>query len=90
MQNAITEVAAMMGENVKLRRGFAMSAPSLGVISTYLHTSPQPGIICIRCLDISEAYFAPNFFCMFGFVNEIIRNKKSFSALIKKKKPFSL
>ncbi|MCD7473629.1 hypothetical protein HAX54_015687 [Datura stramonium] len=44
VQNAITEVAAMMGENVKLRRGFAMSSPSLGVISTYLHTSPQPGV----------------------------------------------
>ncbi|PHT51692.1 Elongation factor Ts, mitochondrial [Capsicum baccatum] len=41
--NAITEVAAMMGENVKLRRGFAVSAPSLGVISTYQHTSPHPG-----------------------------------------------
>ncbi|XP_016498610.1 elongation factor Ts, mitochondrial [Nicotiana tabacum] len=44
VQNAITEVAAMMGENVKLRRGFAMSTPSIGVISTYLHTSPQPGV----------------------------------------------
>lgn len=44
VQTAITEVAAMMGENVKLRRGFAMSSPSLGVISTYLHTSPQPGV----------------------------------------------
>ncbi|KAF3643436.1 Elongation factor Ts, mitochondrial [Capsicum annuum] len=44
VQNAIAEVAAMMGENVKLRRGFAVSAPSLGVISTYLHTSPQPGV----------------------------------------------
>ncbi|CAI9089323.1 OLC1v1023881C1 [Oldenlandia corymbosa var. corymbosa] len=44
VQNAITEVAAMMGENVKLRRGFAMSSPSYGVLSTYLHTSPQPGI----------------------------------------------
>ena len=43
VQNAITEVAAMMGENVKLRRGFAMSAPSYGILSTYLHTSPQPG-----------------------------------------------
>ena len=41
VQNAITEVAAMMGENVRLRRGFVMS--SQGVISTYLHTSPQPG-----------------------------------------------
>uniref|UniRef100_A0A5B7BX97 Elongation factor Ts, mitochondrial n=1 Tax=Davidia involucrata TaxID=16924 RepID=A0A5B7BX97_DAVIN len=44
VQNAITEVAAMMGENVKLRRGFAMSSSSQGIISTYLHTSPQPGL----------------------------------------------
>ncbi|XP_057983236.1 elongation factor Ts, mitochondrial isoform X3 [Malania oleifera] len=44
VQSAITEVAAMMGENVKLRRGFVMSAPSGGVISTYLHTSPQQGL----------------------------------------------
>ncbi|XP_059662825.1 elongation factor Ts, mitochondrial isoform X2 [Cornus florida] len=44
VQNAITEVAAMMGENVKLRRGFAMSTSSHGIISTYLHTSPQPGL----------------------------------------------
>ncbi|CAI0552200.1 unnamed protein product [Linum tenue] len=42
VHNAITEVAAMMGENVKLRRGFVMSSP--GVLSTYLHTSPQPGL----------------------------------------------
>ncbi|KAK4431907.1 Elongation factor Ts, mitochondrial [Sesamum alatum] len=44
VQNAITEVAAMMGENVKLGGGFAISAPSYGVLSTYLHTSPQPGL----------------------------------------------
>uniref|UniRef100_A0A6N2MTV0 Elongation factor Ts, mitochondrial n=1 Tax=Salix viminalis TaxID=40686 RepID=A0A6N2MTV0_SALVM len=44
VHNAITEVAAMMGENVRLRRGFVMSAPSSGVLSTYLHTSPQPGL----------------------------------------------
>lgn len=44
VQNAITEVAAMMGENVKLRRGYVMSASSNGVLSTYLHTSPQPGL----------------------------------------------
>ncbi|XP_059451712.1 elongation factor Ts, mitochondrial [Corylus avellana] len=44
VQNAITEVAAMMGENVKLRRGFVMSTSSNGVLSTYLHTSPQPGL----------------------------------------------
>lgn len=44
VQNAITEVAAMMGENVKLRRGFAMSMCNHGVMSTYLHTCPQPGL----------------------------------------------
>lgn len=44
VQNAITELAAMMGENVKLRRGIAMSAPSGGIVSTYLHSSPQPGL----------------------------------------------
>lgn len=43
VHNAITEVAAMVGENVKLRRGFAMSTSSPGVISTYLHTCPKPG-----------------------------------------------
>uniref|UniRef100_A0A7N0TU11 Elongation factor Ts, mitochondrial n=1 Tax=Kalanchoe fedtschenkoi TaxID=63787 RepID=A0A7N0TU11_KALFE len=44
VQSAITEVAAMMGENVQLRRGFAMSAPKSGALSTYLHASPQPGL----------------------------------------------
>lgn len=44
VQNAITEVAAMTGENVKLRRGFVMSATLPGAVSTYLHTSPQPGV----------------------------------------------
>ncbi|KAH7554344.1 hypothetical protein ACOSP7_028446 [Xanthoceras sorbifolium] len=44
VQNAITELAAIMGENVKLRRGFVMSASLPGVISTYLHTSPQLGL----------------------------------------------
>ncbi|KAL3508916.1 hypothetical protein ACH5RR_028317 [Cinchona calisaya] len=55
VQNAITEVAAMMGENVKLRRGFAMSTPSYGVLSTYLHTSPQPGVGRIAGLLSLEA-----------------------------------
>lgn len=45
VENAITEVAAIMGENIKLRRGFAMSMSKHGVMSTYLHTSPQPGKI---------------------------------------------
>ncbi|XP_051142779.1 elongation factor Ts, mitochondrial [Andrographis paniculata] len=44
VEDAITEVAAMMGENVKVGGGFAVSAPSHGVLTTYLHTSPQPGI----------------------------------------------
>ncbi|KAL2895174.1 Elongation factor Ts mitochondrial [Bienertia sinuspersici] len=44
VQEAVTELAAMMGENVKLRRGFAMSKTSPGVISTYLHSCPQPGV----------------------------------------------
>ncbi|GER43210.1 elongation factor Ts [Striga asiatica] len=44
VQNAIVEVAAMMGENVKLRSVITLPAPSHGVLSTYLHTSPQPGI----------------------------------------------
>lgn len=44
VENAITEVASMMGENIKLRRGFAMSMCKHGVMSTYLHTCPQPGL----------------------------------------------
>ncbi|PIN22075.1 Mitochondrial translation elongation factor EF-Tsmt, catalyzes nucleotide exchange on EF-Tumt [Handroanthus impetiginosus] len=44
IQSAITEVAAMMGENVKLGGGFTISTPPNGVLSTYLHTSPQPGV----------------------------------------------
>ncbi|KNA12669.1 hypothetical protein SOVF_123900 isoform B [Spinacia oleracea] len=43
-QEAVTELAAMMGENVKLRRSFAMSKTSPGIISTYLHSSPQSGL----------------------------------------------
>lgn len=42
-QSAITEVAAMVGENVKLRRGFVLSTCSHGVVCSYLHTCPQPG-----------------------------------------------
>ncbi|KAF2289004.1 hypothetical protein GH714_023779 [Hevea brasiliensis] len=44
VQNAITEIAAMMGENVRLRRSFVMSTSSTAVLSIYLHTSPQPGL----------------------------------------------
>ncbi|KAJ8623404.1 hypothetical protein MRB53_031933 [Persea americana] len=44
VQSAIAEVAAMVGENVKLRRGFVLSTSLHGVVSSYLHTSPQPGL----------------------------------------------
>ncbi|KAL5714341.1 hypothetical protein ACHQM5_016319 [Ranunculus cassubicifolius] len=44
IQGVITEVAAMVGENVKLRRGYTVSKSANGVISSYLHTSPQPGL----------------------------------------------
>lgn len=42
-QSAIMEVAAMVGENIKLRRGFMLSTSSHGVVCFYLHTCPQPG-----------------------------------------------
>ncbi|KAG0463115.1 hypothetical protein HPP92_021591 [Vanilla planifolia] len=44
VQSAITEVAAMVGENVKLRRGIAFSTFSHGVVCSYLHSCPQPGL----------------------------------------------
>lgn len=43
VQEAVTEVAAVMGENVRLRRGFLVSSPT-GIISSYLHASAQPGV----------------------------------------------
>ncbi|KAH7660295.1 Translation elongation factor EFTs/EF1B protein [Dioscorea alata] len=57
VQGAITEVAAMVGENVKLRRGFALSTSSSshGVISTYLHTCPKPGLGRIAGIVTLEA-----------------------------------
>jgi translation elongation factor EF-Ts len=33
----------MVGENVKLRRGFMLSTTGHGVVSSYMHTCPQPG-----------------------------------------------
>ncbi|WOL12528.1 hypothetical protein Cni_G21295 [Canna indica] len=42
VQNAVAEVAAIVGENVKIRRGYALSTSSHGVIVSYLHTSPMP------------------------------------------------
>ncbi|GMG99244.1 hypothetical protein Nepgr_001084 [Nepenthes gracilis] len=44
VKTVVTELAAIMGENVRLRRGVAMSKTSPGILSTYLHSSPQPGL----------------------------------------------
>ncbi|XP_073000914.1 elongation factor Ts, mitochondrial isoform X1 [Typha latifolia] len=44
VQGAVTEVSAMVGENVKFRRGFVLSTTSHGVVSSYLHNCPQPGL----------------------------------------------
>ncbi|KAM0887202.1 hypothetical protein ACQ4PT_029207 [Festuca glaucescens] len=44
VHDAVTEVAAMVGENVKLRRGFMFSTAGHGVVSSYLHNCPQPGL----------------------------------------------
>lgn len=55
VQSAITEVAAMVGENVKFRRGFVLSTSSHGVVSTYLHTCPQPGLCRIAGIVTLEA-----------------------------------
>lgn len=63
VKNAISEVAAIMGENVKFRRGYTMSASSSGLLSTYLHTSPNPGkqinsLITLVQNELMEAYSA--------------------------------
>lgn len=55
VQSAITEVAAMVGEHVKLRRGFALSTSSHGVVCSYLHACPQPGLGRIAGLLTLEA-----------------------------------
>lgn len=43
VQEAVTEVAAIMGENVVLRRGFLVSPSPSGIVSSYLHASAHPG-----------------------------------------------
>lgn len=48
VENAVTEVAAMVGENVKLRRGFMLCTSAHGVVSSYMHTCPQPGARTIK------------------------------------------
>ncbi|CAD6238179.1 unnamed protein product [Miscanthus lutarioriparius] len=55
VQSAVTEVAAMVGENVKLRRGFMLSTTAHGVVSSYMHTCPQPGMGRIAGLVTLEA-----------------------------------
>jgi len=55
VQSAVSEVAAMVGENVKLRRGFILSTTAHGVVSSYLHNCPQPGLGRIAGLITLEA-----------------------------------
>ncbi|CAM0910460.1 unnamed protein product [Alopecurus aequalis] len=55
VRNAVTEVAAMVGENVKLRRGFMFSMTGHGVVTSYLHNCPQPGLGRIAGLLTLEA-----------------------------------
>ncbi|KAJ7516680.1 hypothetical protein O6H91_22G067000 [Diphasiastrum complanatum] len=49
VHDAVAEVAAITGENVKLRRAFCMSTAT-GLVSSYLHTSPFPGLARIAGL----------------------------------------
>lgn len=61
IQDAVTELAAIMGENIRFRRCFTMSKTSPGVLSTYLHTSPQPGlgrIAGILTLEVDGAHMS--------------------------------
>ncbi|GJN34759.1 hypothetical protein PR202_gb23454 [Eleusine coracana subsp. coracana] len=55
VQSAVTEVAAMVGENVKLRRGIMLCTSAHGVVSSYMHTCPQPGLGRIAGLVSLEA-----------------------------------
>ncbi|RCV26607.1 hypothetical protein SETIT_5G259400v2 [Setaria italica] len=55
VQSAVTEVDAMVGENVKLRRGFMLSTTGHGVVSSYMHTCPPPGLGRIAGLVTLEA-----------------------------------
>lgn len=43
VQEAVTEVAAILGENIRLRRGFLVSSTT-GIVSSYLHASAHPGL----------------------------------------------
>ncbi|KAH7287350.1 hypothetical protein KP509_32G050800 [Ceratopteris richardii] len=43
VQEAIKVTASIMGENLKLTRAFRMST-KCGLVSSYLHASPQPGL----------------------------------------------
>ncbi|CAM6097901.1 unnamed protein product [Calypogeia fissa] len=44
VQEAVAEVGSIMGENVRLRRGFKMTSSSSGVLCSYLHSTAQPGL----------------------------------------------
>ncbi|KAF0926003.1 hypothetical protein E2562_020688 [Oryza meyeriana var. granulata] len=51
VQSVVTEVAAMVGENVKFRRGFMLSTTAHGVVSSYLHSCPQPELVSAAALE---------------------------------------
>ena len=46
VQEAVKQVAAIMGENVRLRRGFLVSSQT-GIVSSYLHASAHPGLLAL-------------------------------------------
>ena len=58
VQEAVTEVAAVMGENVRLRRGFLVSSPT-GIISSYLHASAHPGVLLNNSVRILSLVMLP-------------------------------
>lgn len=55
VQDAIAEVSSVTGEKVQLRRAFLLKESS-GVIGTYLHSSPQSGVL-LYCFDILVLHF---------------------------------
>ncbi|GAB2234137.1 hypothetical protein Droror1_Dr00003374 [Drosera rotundifolia] len=59
VQSAITELTVMMGENVKLRRCYALSKKLPGILSTYLHSSPRQGLgrlVGILSLEVDDGH----------------------------------
>lgn len=51
--DAVAEVAGSVRENIQLRRGFRIESEA-GLISSYVHTSPAPGLGCMAALVALE------------------------------------